>query len=152
MCKKQFCTDENDKSKVRDHCHYIEKFRGAAHNICNLRYKIPREISVAFHNASTYDYYFIIKQLVQEFRGHFNCLGENTEKYIIFTVPIYKENDNSKTIIQKLKFIDSYRFMSTSLPNLVDNLSEINNKHCKTCMAEKILNQNVIFLNLKIID
>ena len=42
--------------------------------------------------------------------------------------------------------------MSTSLPILVDNLSEINNKHCKICMEKKILNQNVILLNLKIID
>ena len=48
--KKEFCTDKNDK--VRDHCHYAGKFRGAAHNICNLKYKIPKEISVVFHNGS----------------------------------------------------------------------------------------------------
>ena len=65
--KKKFCTDKNDekefklKQKVRDHCHYTGKFRGAAHNICNLRYKIPKEIPVVFHNGSTYDYHFIIK-------------------------------------------------------------------------------------------
>ena len=55
-------------------------------------------------------------------------LGENTEKYITFFVPIKKEYDNGKTAIYKLKFIDSCRFMQDSLSNLVDNLSEINNK------------------------
>ena len=44
ICKKEFSTDKNDKKyhKVRDHCHYTGKFRGAAHNICNLRYKTPK--------------------------------------------------------------------------------------------------------------
>ena len=143
ICKKEFCTDENDKSKfklnrkVRDHCHYIGIFRGAARTACNLRYKISREIPVVFHNGLAYDYHFIIKQLAEEFRSQFNCLEENTEKYITFSVPIYKENDDSETIIYKLKFIDSYRFMSTSLSNLVDNLSGINDKDCKSCMEKK---------------
>ena len=68
MCKKEF--DKSDKThyKVRDHCHYTGTYRGAAHNICNLRYKIPKEIPVVFHNGSTYDYHFIIKELVKEFQ------------------------------------------------------------------------------------
>ena len=64
--------------KVRDHCHYLGKYRGATHNICNLRYKIPKEIPIIFHNGSTYDYHFIIRELVKEFEGNFECLGENT--------------------------------------------------------------------------
>ena len=89
-------TSKNDekgfklKQKVRDHCHYTGKFRGAAYSICNLRYKTPREIPVVFHNGSTYDYHFIIKQLAEEFKSEFKCLGENTEKYITFPVPIKK--------------------------------------------------------------
>ena len=84
ICKKEF----NNDNKVRDHCHYTGKYRGAAHNKCNLRYKIPKEIPVVFHNGSTYDYHFIIKQLAREFKGNFECLGENTEKYITFSAPI----------------------------------------------------------------
>ena len=86
ICKKKFCYDNNEKNKfklyqkVKDHCHYTRKFRAAAHNICNLRYKIPEEIPVVFHNGSTYDYHFIIKQLAKEFKGNFDCLGENTQK------------------------------------------------------------------------
>ena len=53
--------------KVRHHSHYAGKYRGATHNICNLRYKIPKEIPIVFHNGSTYDYHFIIKELVKEF-------------------------------------------------------------------------------------
>ena len=61
------CKNELDKKnyKVRDHCHYTGKYRGAAHNICNLRYKIPKEIPIVFHNGSSYDYHFIIKELVK---------------------------------------------------------------------------------------
>ena len=154
ICKNEFCYDKNEENKfklyqkVRDYCHYTGKFKGAAHNICNLRYKVLREIPVVFNNGSTYDYHFIIKQLAEEFKSQFSCLGENTEKYITFSIPI--KNNENKTY--KLKFTDSYRFMSTSLSDLVDNLSEIDKKDCKTCIERKILNQNVILSNLKIID
>ena len=70
--------------KVRDHCHYTGKYRGAAHNNCNLNYKTPKEIPVVFHNGSRYDYHFIIKQLARKFKGIFECLGENTEKIHYF--------------------------------------------------------------------
>ena len=100
ICKKEFCYDKNEKKKfkiyqkVRDHCHCTGKFRGVAHSICKLSYKVPKEISVKIHNGSTYDYHFIIKELAEEFKGQFECLGENTEKYITFSVPIKKEHDN----------------------------------------------------------
>ena len=135
ICKKEFDNNNKKQQKVRDHCHYSGKYRGAAHNICNLRYKIPKEIPVVFHNGSTYDYHFIIKELVKEFEGNFECLGENTEKYITFSVPIKKKIDNKDLeITYKIKFIDSYRFMSSSLSKLVDNLSEeIPNNKCFDC-------------------
>ena len=90
---------------------------------CNLRYKVPKEIPVAADNVA-YDHHFIVKQLAKEFKG-FDCIGENTEKYITFSVPIKKELDNGKTVTYKLKFIDSYRFMQSKLLDLVDNLSDI---------------------------
>ena len=72
------------------------KFRGAAHGICNLRYKVPKNIPIVLHNGSTYDYHCIIKHIPEKFKGWFECLGENTEKYIIFSVPIKKEVGNGK--------------------------------------------------------
>ena len=112
ICKKEFDKSDKKHHKVRDHCHYTDKYRGAAHNICNLRYKIPKEIPIVFHNGSTYDYHFIIKELVKEFDGNFECLGENTEEYITFSVPIKKKIENKNIeITYKIKFIDSYRFI-----------------------------------------
>ena len=70
ICKKEFCFVDNEKNefklyhKVRDHCHYTGKFRGAAHNICNLRYKVPKEMPVVTHNAA-YDDHFKTKQLAK---------------------------------------------------------------------------------------
>ena len=129
------------RRKVRDHCYYTKQFRGAAHSECNLRYKMPKEIPVVFHNGSTYDYNFITKKLVEEFE----CLGENTEKYFAFSVSLKKENNNGKKIAYKLKFIDTYRFMSTSLSNLVDNLSGVYDKECKRCMERKKIRLNCEF-------
>ena len=148
ICKKGFSTDDSNKKyhKARDHYHYTGKYRGAAHDICNSRYKIPKESPVLFHNGSTYEYHFIIKDLGEEFEGEFECLGENTEKYITFSVPIKKEitkkdkngNDKITKISYKINFIDSYRFMSTSLSNLVSNLSKglLNDTciDCKSCL------------------
>ena len=104
-----------------------------------MRYKIPKEIPVVFHNGSTYDYHFIIKELAKEFEGNFECLGENTEKYITFSVSIKKKIDNKDLeITYKIKFIDSYRFMSSSLSKLVDNLSEgIHNNKCSDCESNR---------------
>ena len=132
ICKKEFDISNKKHHKVRDHCHYTGKYRGAAHNICNLRYEVPKEIPIVFPNGSTYDYHFIIKELVKEINGNFECLGENTEKYITFSVPIKKKIENKDLeITYKIKFINIYRFMSSSLPKLVDNLSErIHNNKC----------------------
>ena len=79
ICRKPFnANNKNVKRKnvkyrkVKDHCHYTGKCRGAVHGICNLRYNIPGEIPVVFYNGSTYDYHFIIKELTEESRLHVN--------------------------------------------------------------------------------
>ena len=116
----------------RDHCHYTGEYRGAEHSICNLKYAVPKKNLIVFHNGSNYDYHFIIKELAQEFQKQFTCLGENTEKYITFTVSIEKEvtridkngEEIAKNISFILHFIDRARFMASSLSNLDNNLSE----------------------------
>ena len=68
ICKEKFCLDKNDnRKKVKDHCHNTGKIRGPAYSICNLKYKVPKEIPI-IHNA-TYDTLFIINQLAIEFKG-----------------------------------------------------------------------------------
>ena len=115
--------------KVRDHCHYTGKYRGAGHSKCNLQYKVPKEIPVVFHNGSKYNYHVIINELAKRING-ITCLGDDTEKYITFKIPLKKENKVGKFMTYKLKFIDRFRFMNRSLSDLVDNLSEINKQEC----------------------
>ena len=140
MCKEKFCMDKDDKNyinkrKVKDHCHYTGKFIGAAHNICNLNDNDQKEIPV------------------KEFNGELNCIGDNMEKYITFSVPIKKEVNNNggrKIITYKVKFIDSFRFMSTSLSELVDNTSGIfNSIECKSCIEKIKINSECCFVGLK---
>ena len=80
---------ENKYLKDEKCCHYTGEYRGASHSICNLKYSVPKKISIVFHNGSNYDYHFIIIELAEEFKKQFTCLGE---KYITFTVPIRKRS------------------------------------------------------------
>ena len=70
--------------KVRDHCHLSGKFRGAAHEVCNLKYKVPKFIPVVFHNLSGYDSHLVIKTLGNS-EGDISCMPNNEENYIFFT-------------------------------------------------------------------
>ena len=91
---------------------------------------------------SNNDYHFIIKESANEFQRQFECLWENTEKYKTFSFLIEKQitkidkdgNESVVTILYKIKFIDGARFMSTSLSNVVDYLTEgIHKIKCKDC-------------------
>ena len=73
--------------------------------------------------------------LEKYFEGQFERSGEITEKVVTFSVSIKKELDNGKKITYKIKFIDSFRFMSSSLSTLVDNLS--GGFHCDKCIGCK---------------
>ena len=124
-------TTEKEYHKVKDHFHFTGKYRGVAHVICNLKYSIPKKYPVVVHNGSNYDYHFIIKELVKEFEGEFNCLGENTKKCKTFSVPITKEvksidkngKEITKAISYRLQFNNIARFIASPSSNLVDNLA-----------------------------
>ena len=124
------CHGELGLDRVRDHCHLTGKYRGAAHNKCNLQYRRPKFIPVVFHNLSGYDSHLFIKNLgVTE--GNINCIPNNEEKYISFSKDIVVGEYTSKNgkivdIKQQLRFIDSFKFVASSLDKLVENLD----KHC----------------------
>ena len=65
--------------KVRNHCHGTGEYRGTVHSRCNLKYSIPKKISIVFDNGSNSYYHFIIKESAEEFLKKITCLGENTE-------------------------------------------------------------------------
>ena len=114
--------------KVHDHCHYTGLYRGAAHNNCNLKYKIPKHIPIVFHNLSGYDAHLFIRQLGEKFqRKDIGVIAENKEKYISFNVKVDVQLEmNGKPVTKKieLRFIDSFRFMASSLDKLASNLSD----------------------------
>ena len=88
---------------------------------------------------------------MKESEGNFECLGENTEKYITFSVPIKKKIENKDIeIAYKIKFKDSFRFMATPLSKLVDNLTEdIHGDKCVDCKSDlsymKVIDEALIF-------
>ena len=78
------CNDELGKDRVCDHCHLSGKFRGATHEICNLKYMVPKFYPVVFHNLSGYDSHLFIKTL-GNIDGDISCIPNNEENYISFT-------------------------------------------------------------------
>ena len=126
ICKGEFNDDKNEK--VRDHCHFTGRYRGAAYNKCNLDYRKPDFTPVVFHNLSGYDSHLFIKNLGFS-EGKIKCIPNNEEKYISFTKSINVGsyvNKKGETIAlhHKIRFIDSFKFMAASLDSLVNNLPE----------------------------
>ena len=118
----------NIKDRVRDHCHYTGRYRGAAHNICNLKYSKPNNISVFFHNLTGYDSHLFIKKLGVT-AGTIDCIPNNEENYISFSKTIktgeyINKEGETKDKNFKIVFKDSLKFMASSIEALVNNLSK----------------------------
>ena len=105
ICGNDLCDD-----RVRDHDHVTGMYRGAAHNICNLKHRITWKIPVVFHNLRGYDSHLIMQE-IGKFKMEVNVIPNNMEKYISFSLG------------KNLVFIDSIQFMSSSLEALAGNLS-----------------------------
>ena len=111
---------------MRNHCHLSGKFRGAAHEVCNLKYKVAKFFPVIFHNLSGYDSHLFIKALVNS-EGDISCIRNNEENDISFTKQVIVDkfvNKEGKDVKVKheLRFIDSLRFMVSNLDKLSSNL------------------------------
>ncbi|XP_075162781.1 uncharacterized protein LOC142235412 [Haematobia irritans] len=107
------------EKKVRDHCHLTGKYRGAAHNSCNLQYQVANFIPIFFHNFSKYDCHLFIKDLAH-FEGTTSVIAQNKETYISMSHIIPMGNKK----ILELRFLDSFKFMAASLDTLARNLTD----------------------------
>ncbi|XP_054277901.1 uncharacterized protein LOC128996535 [Macrosteles quadrilineatus] len=117
ICGLGFTSDKDPK--VRDHMHSTPyTYRGAAHSSCNIRHQEQNTINCYFHNLS-YDSHFIIKELGYDER-EVSVIANSEEKYISFTkyIPYKKANRG----VLKLRFVDTLRFLPSSLSKLADNL------------------------------
>ena len=115
--------------KVRDHCHYTGNYTGAAHRNCNLQYKIPSYIPVLFHNLAGYDAHLFIRELAASKPGEakMEVITKNKENYVTFSIRVAVDKYIDKNGVEKekeiqLRFIDSFKFMSSSLDSLTTNL------------------------------
>ena len=127
ICGKAY---DEDSVRVRDHCHMTGRYRGSAHQSCNLNFKVTKKIPVVFHNLRGYDGHLIMQQIgrvckerswvdekAKKHEMNFNVIPSGMEKYTAFTMG------------QRLVFIDSFRFMSLSLAKLVESLAPTDFKH-----------------------
>ena len=126
------CSVKLGEDRVRDHCHFTGKYRGAAHNGCNLSLRQLKLLPVIFHNLQGYDAHLFIKQLYR-LEGDLDCIPSTEEKYISFIKKIkvdeYLSKGESKKLYFEIRFIDSFKFLQTSLANLVSNLQP-DDFHC----------------------
>ena len=97
--------------KVRDHCHITGNYRDSAHRDCNINVKLNRKIPVVFHHPKNYDSHLVMQELVR-FNLKKNVIPNGLEKYMSFSIN------------NKLNFIDSFQFLSSSLDGLVKNLNK----------------------------
>ncbi|CAB4033669.1 Gastrula zinc finger, partial [Paramuricea clavata] len=104
------CGNDLGDDRVRDHDHVTGLYREAAHNMCNLKYRITWKVPVVFHNLRGYDSHLIMQE-IGKFKMNINVVPNNMEKYISFSLG------------KSLVFIDSIQFMASSLEALVSNLS-----------------------------
>ena len=121
---------------MRDHCHFTGDYLGATHNECNLKCRKPLILPVIFHNLQGYDAHLFIKQLAKV-PGDLFTIPFTEEKYITFskfiTVDYYYSKNKGKHLPKKfeIRFIDSFKFLQTSLANLVSNLQPSDFKNLK---------------------
>ena len=111
VCKRELNTD-----KVKDHCHVTGKFRGAAHNKCTLKLRIPRQLPIIFHNLQGYD-------------GHITFEEINNFDVDIAVIPKAIDKYMSIIVNRHITFIDSYQFYNSPLDTLASNLQDNDFKH-----------------------
>ncbi|XP_050516477.1 uncharacterized protein LOC126891343 [Diabrotica virgifera virgifera] len=121
ICQKPFSLSD---TRVRDHCHLSGRYRGAAHNSCNLNFKVPNFIPIFFHNLTNYDCHMFIKELITN-GEYVSAIAQTKEKYITFSksILVHKSDDlKQHNVYLKLRFVDSFRFLAKSLDKLSQTL------------------------------
>ena len=122
------CKQLLNEKPVRDHCHVTGKYRGAAHNKCNLDYQLTDKIPVIFHNLRGYDGHMLVQEMgkfVKENHIRYTKKGEQVDKEMGVTViPNNMEKYMAIMLGDILEFKDSFQFMNQSLDKLSSNLKD----------------------------
>ena len=139
----RFCEKEIITDKVRDHCHLTGNYRGPAHSICNINVtqKQSNFIPFIFHNFSNYDCHMFFKKLVDKKNDKvdFEIIPKTNEEYIPVTYGC-------------IRFLDSYRFLSSGLDSLVKTLVDNSNKTLKDLKEEIVDNDEILNIINEIVE
>lgn len=137
ICGKKY--NKSDK-RVRDLCHVTGKYRGSAHESCNLNFKLTDKIPVIFHNLRGYDSHFIMEQIgdVIKKKSYKNKHGE-LKQMTLNIIPNNMEKYMAILLVRNLVLIDSFQFVSQSLERLVDNLPKEDLKYTSEIFKGKAL-------------
>ena len=131
----RFCEKQIESDKVRDHCHLTGYYRGPAHNTCNIivLQKQSNFIPFIFHNFSNYDCHMFFQKLVDKKidKVNFEIIPKTNEEYISVTYGC-------------IRFLDSYRFLSSGLDSLVKTLVDNSNKTLKDLKEEIVDNEGIL--------
>jgi len=105
---------------------------------CNLQYRVPKFIPVVFHNLSNYDTHLFIKKL----KGKINCIPSSEEQYVSFSKKLHiysstNEDGENVDVFKEIRFIDSFKFMASSLDALSKNLLKDQCKNLRTIYPEE---------------
>ena len=130
LCRKGL--GKGDLFKVRDHCHFTGKFRGAAHRSCNLKFQRPKFTPVFFHNLQNYDAHLFVRALgtLDEVLS-VACIPNNEEKYMSFSLKVELKKERREVtegqwkefvVKHEIRFLDSFKFTLAGLSSLVENL------------------------------
>ena len=136
ICNGTF-NNSKDKGKVRDHCHFTGKYRGSAHNKCNLDFCFKHfKIPIFFHNLKNYDAHLIISNFdkLNTEKDEVNVIAQNSEKFMFFS-------------LKKLEFKDSFGFLSSSLDKLVKLTKYENNERRSDWLDKFIYSRKSNYVN-----
>ena len=139
----RFCEKFIESDEVRNHCHLSGKYRGPAHNECNVNVtqKQSNFIPFIFHNFSNYDCHMFFNKLVDKKNDKvkFEIIPKTNEEYISVTYGC-------------IRFIDSYRFLSSGLDSSVKTLVDNGYKTLKNLKKEIVENDEIMDIVNKIVD
>ena len=145
LCRKEF--GDGNLRKVRDHCHFSGKFRGAAHSLCNFKFQRPKFTPVFFHNLQNYDAHLFVRALgtLEEVLS-VTCIPNNEEKYISFSLKFELKTERREVaegqwkefvVRHEIRFLDSFKFTLSGLASLVENLPKEELKETARFFGEK---------------
>ena len=132
--------------RVKDHCHITGKYRGSAHQDCNINYKLTDKIPLIFHNLRGYDSHFIMQTVGEIVNKHTNKNKKGEEKQMdISVIPNNMEKYMDFMLGKHLVFIDSLQFMCSSLDKLVSNLPNDAFEKSKNDKKLKLMEQKGVY-------